>query len=152
MHTHLCYCEFGEVVEAIDGLGADVTTVEAARSNMEVVAALGAGTGRDIGPGVYDVHSPEVPSVAEIAGLLRTARRAVPLERLWANPGCGLKTRGDAEVVAAFAQPGQCRPGGSGAAGVAGRRRGGGVAGWRGGGWDIQPNQYVRSVNRRPGG
>ncbi|GAA5154537.1 5-methyltetrahydropteroyltriglutamate--homocysteine S-methyltransferase [Pseudonocardia eucalypti] len=102
VHTHLCYSEFGEVVDAIDALGADVTTVEAARSKMEVVAALGAGIGRDIGPGVYDVHSPEVPSVEEIAELLRTARREVPLERLWANPDCGLKTRGEAEVVAAL--------------------------------------------------
>jgi 5-methyltetrahydropteroyltriglutamate--homocysteine methyltransferase len=102
VHTHLCYSEFGEVVEAINALDADVTTVEAARSKMEVLAALGAGIPRGLGPGVYDVHSPEVPGVVEITELLVAAQRWVPAERLWANPDCGLKTRGEPEVIASL--------------------------------------------------
>jgi 5-methyltetrahydropteroyltriglutamate--homocysteine methyltransferase len=99
IHTHLCYSEFGEVVGAIDGLDADVTTVEAARSRMEVLDVLGAGVPRGLGPGVYDVHSPEVPSAPEIAGLLRAALDRIGPDRLWANPDCGLKTRGEQETV-----------------------------------------------------
>ena len=100
VHTHLCYSEFGEVVGAIDGLDADVTTVEAARSRMEVLRDLGAGVPRALGPGVYDVHSPEVPSAGTIEVLLRAALDRIGPERLWANPDCGLKTRGEVEVVA----------------------------------------------------
>ncbi|MFD4636070.1 5-methyltetrahydropteroyltriglutamate--homocysteine S-methyltransferase [Lentzea sp. NPDC058436] len=103
IHTHLCYSEFGEVIGAIDGLDADVTTIEAARSKMEVLADLQeAGFSRGVGPGVYDIHSPRVPSVDEAAGLLAEAVRAVPGERLWVNPDCGLKTRGYAEVEPAL--------------------------------------------------
>ncbi|HZZ49650.1 MAG TPA: 5-methyltetrahydropteroyltriglutamate--homocysteine S-methyltransferase [Pseudonocardia sp.] len=102
IHTHLCYSEFGAVIDAIDALDADVTTVEAARSKMEVLAELGAGVTRGLGPGVYDVHSPEVPTAGDIGGLLTAAKRYVPAERLWANPDCGLKTRGEVEVVAAL--------------------------------------------------
>jgi 5-methyltetrahydropteroyltriglutamate--homocysteine methyltransferase len=102
IHTHLCYSEFGEIVDAIDALDADVTTVEAARSKMEVLAALGAGVPRGLGPGVYDVHSPEVPEVVELTGLLLAAQRWVPTERLWANPDCGLKTRGEVEVISSL--------------------------------------------------
>ncbi len=104
VHTHLCYSEFGEVIEAIDGLDADVTTIEAARSRMEVLDDLGAiGFGREVGPGVYDIHSPNVPSVEQLKTLLREALRAVPADRLWVNPDCGLKTRGYAEVDVALA-------------------------------------------------
>ena len=103
IHTHLCYSEFGEVVGAIDGLDADVTTVEAARSRMEVLAELGPGIPRGLGPGVYDVHSPEVPDVDELTGQLRAALRHIGSDRLWANPDCGLKTRGEPETVAALA-------------------------------------------------
>ncbi|GAA1855299.1 5-methyltetrahydropteroyltriglutamate--homocysteine S-methyltransferase [Pseudonocardia ailaonensis] len=99
IHTHLCYSEFGEVVGAIDGLDADVTTVEAARSRMEVLADLGPGVPRALGPGVYDVHSPEVAGVGELVSLLTAARDVIGGERLWANPDCGLKTRGEAETV-----------------------------------------------------
>jgi 5-methyltetrahydropteroyltriglutamate--homocysteine methyltransferase len=99
VHTHLCYSEFNEIVDAIDVLDADVTTVEAARSKMEVLSALGAGIPRGLGPGVYDVHSPEVPDVAALTELLVTAQQWVPAHRLWANPDCGLKTRAEAEVV-----------------------------------------------------
>lgn len=102
VHTHLCYSEFGEVVGAIDALDADVTTVEAARSRMEVLADLGAGVPRGLGPGVYDVHSPQVPAVTEIADLLDAAERFVDRDRLWVNPDCGLKTRGEPETVAAL--------------------------------------------------
>nr|WP_225955061.1 5-methyltetrahydropteroyltriglutamate--homocysteine S-methyltransferase [Kibdelosporangium phytohabitans] len=99
IHTHLCYSEFGDVIEAIHGLDADVTTIEAARSKMEVLADLASiGYSRGVGPGIYDIHSPRVPSTDEMAELLTEAVRAVPAERVWSNPDCGLKTRGYAEV------------------------------------------------------
>ena len=99
IHTHLCYSEFGDVIDAIDGLDADVTTIEAARSRMEILADLQRiGYSRGVGPGVYDIHSPRVPTRDEITALIAEARRAVPDDRLWINPDCGLKTRGYAEV------------------------------------------------------
>ncbi|KAA0024255.1 5-methyltetrahydropteroyltriglutamate--homocysteine S-methyltransferase [Antrihabitans cavernicola] len=103
IHTHLCYSEFGEVIGAIAGLDADVTSIEAARSHMEVLDDLNAvGFDLGVGPGVYDIHSPRVPSVEEIVASLRSALEAVPVERLWVNPDCGLKTRGTAEVEASL--------------------------------------------------
>ncbi|MEC5201170.1 5-methyltetrahydropteroyltriglutamate--homocysteine methyltransferase [Arthrobacter sp. PL16] len=100
IHTHLCYSEFGEVISAIDGLDADVTSIEAARSRLEVVEDLaGFGYSRGIGPGVYDIHSPRVPSEQEITALIRTALAALPAQQLWINPDCGLKTRGYEETV-----------------------------------------------------
>ncbi|MGW5384634.1 5-methyltetrahydropteroyltriglutamate--homocysteine S-methyltransferase [Nocardia sp. NPDC003963] len=103
IHTHLCYSEFGEVIEAIAGLDADVTSIEAARSHMEVLDDLNAsGFDAGVGPGVYDIHSPRVPGVEEITAALRAALKAVPAERLWVNPDCGLKTRGPAEVAASL--------------------------------------------------
>ncbi|MFC0110235.1 5-methyltetrahydropteroyltriglutamate--homocysteine S-methyltransferase [Kibdelosporangium aridum] len=103
IHTHLCYSEFGDVIEAIDGLEADVTTIEAARSKMEVLEDLAAvGYSRGVGPGVYDIHSPRVPSAEEMTELLHAAVRAVPAKRVWANPDCGLKTRGYGEVEPAL--------------------------------------------------
>lgn len=103
VHTHLCYSEFGEVIDAIAGLDADVTSIEAARSRMEVLDDLNAaGFDLGVGPGVYDIHSPRVPSVEEITTSLRAALKAVPAERLWVNPDCGLKTRGQAEVTASL--------------------------------------------------
>ncbi|MBF6436193.1 5-methyltetrahydropteroyltriglutamate--homocysteine S-methyltransferase [Nocardia cyriacigeorgica] len=103
IHTHLCYSEFGEVIDAIAGLDADVTSIEAARSRMEVLDDLNAaGFDLRVGPGVYDIHSPRVPSVEEITASLRAALKAVPAERLWVNPDCGLKTRGTAEVEASL--------------------------------------------------
>nr|WP_206038319.1 5-methyltetrahydropteroyltriglutamate--homocysteine S-methyltransferase [Rhodococcus sp. HNM0569] len=99
IHTHLCYSEFGEVIDAIAGLDADVTSIEAARSHMEVLGDLNAvGFELGVGPGVYDIHSPRVPAVDEVVGSLDEALRAVPSERLWVNPDCGLKTRGRDEV------------------------------------------------------
>lgn len=83
IHTHLCYSEFGEVIGAIAGLDADVTSIEAARSHMEVLDDLNAvGFDLGVGPGVYDIHSPRVPSVEEIVTSLRSALEAVPVERL----------------------------------------------------------------------
>jgi 5-methyltetrahydropteroyltriglutamate--homocysteine methyltransferase len=103
IHTHMCYSEFGEVLLAIDALDADVTSIEAARSKMEVLTDLNAGGfARGVGPGVYDIHSPRVPSASEVASLLRTAAGAVPASRVWVNPDCGLKTRGYAEVEPAL--------------------------------------------------
>ncbi|RNL85293.1 5-methyltetrahydropteroyltriglutamate--homocysteine S-methyltransferase [Halostreptopolyspora alba] len=103
IHTHLCYSEFGDVIDAIVALDADVTSIEAARSRMEVLDDLnGVGFARGVGPGVYDIHSPRVPDPDEVADLVRAALRAVPAERLWVNPDCGLKTRGYEEVEAAL--------------------------------------------------
>jgi 5-methyltetrahydropteroyltriglutamate--homocysteine methyltransferase len=103
IHTHLCYSEFGEVINAIDGLGADVTTIEAARSKMEILDDLRtSGFGRGVGPGVYDIHSPRVPDEDEVTTLLTEAACAVPGDRLWVNPDCGLKTRGYTEVEPAL--------------------------------------------------
>ena len=95
IHTHMCYAEFGEIMTAIDDLDADVISLEAARSHMQVAHELaGAGYPREVGPGVYDIHSPRVPSTEEAAALLRRGLAAIPAERLWVNPDCGLKTRG----------------------------------------------------------
>ncbi|MDP9983071.1 5-methyltetrahydropteroyltriglutamate--homocysteine methyltransferase [Pseudarthrobacter oxydans] len=99
VHTHLCYSEFGAIIDAIDGLDADVTSIEAARSRMEVVHDLEShGFGRGVGPGVYDIHSPRVPGEQEVTELLSTAVKHVPSRQLWVNPDCGLKTRGYAET------------------------------------------------------
>ena len=103
IHTHLCYSEFGEVIGAIADLDADVTSIEAARSHMEVLGDLtAAGFANSVGPGVYDIHSPRVPGVDEMATSLREALESVPAERLWVNPDCGLKTRTTDEVTAAL--------------------------------------------------
>jgi 5-methyltetrahydropteroyltriglutamate--homocysteine methyltransferase len=103
IHTHLCYSEFGEVIGAIADLDADVTSLEAARSHMEVLDDLNSvGFANSVGPGVYDIHSPRVPGANEIAESLRAALRAVPPQRLWVNPDCGLKTRNVDEVTASL--------------------------------------------------
>ncbi|MEU4266609.1 5-methyltetrahydropteroyltriglutamate--homocysteine S-methyltransferase [Streptomyces sp. NPDC026092] len=103
IHTHMCYAEFGDIVQAIDDLDADVISLEAARSHMQVARELAAhGYPREAGPGVYDIHSPRVPSAEEAADLLRTGLKAIPAERLWVNPDCGLKTRGWPETRASL--------------------------------------------------
>jgi 5-methyltetrahydropteroyltriglutamate--homocysteine methyltransferase len=103
VHTHLCYSEFGEIIDAIDGLNADVTSIEAARSRMEVLPAIrNHGYERQIGPGVWDIHSPRVPSTAEITELLSLAKASIPGKQLWVNPDCGLKTRAYAETNASL--------------------------------------------------
>lgn len=103
VHTHLCYSEFDVVIDAIAALDADVTSIEAARSRGAVITdAAEAGFAHDIGPGVYDIHSPRVPTTDEIEELLDRAVAALPVRRLWVNPDCGLKTRGYPETVAAL--------------------------------------------------
>lgn len=103
IHTHLCYSEFGEVIGAIADLDADVTSIEAARSAMEILDDLNAvGFSNGVGPGVYDIHSPRVPGTAEIERSLRAALKAVGPQRLWVNPDCGLKTRTPGEVIASL--------------------------------------------------
>jgi 5-methyltetrahydropteroyltriglutamate--homocysteine methyltransferase len=104
VHTHMCYAEFGDVLQAIIDMDADVISLEAARSKMAIVADLGrASYPNEVGPGVWDIHSPRVPSIEEITGHLRVATAAFPAQRLWVNPDCGLKTRGYAEVRATLA-------------------------------------------------
>jgi 5-methyltetrahydropteroyltriglutamate--homocysteine methyltransferase len=103
IHTHLCYSEFGVVIDAIRNLDADVTSIEAARSRMEVIADIRkSGFDHGIGPGIYDIHSPRVPTVAEVIKLLDTALASIPARQLWVNPDCGLKTRGYAETRASL--------------------------------------------------
>jgi 5-methyltetrahydropteroyltriglutamate--homocysteine methyltransferase len=104
VHTHMCYAEFGDVLDAIIATDADVISLEAARSDMAIVRGLAAaGYPREVGPGVWDIHSPRVPSGNEMAGLLRRALAALPAQRLWVNPDCGLKTRGYDEVMPSLA-------------------------------------------------
>ena len=102
IHTHLCYSEFGQIIDAVAGLDADVTSIEAARSRMELLEDIDEKFHSEIGPGIYDIHSPRIPSVAEMAELIRAALKNVPVERLWVNPDCGLKTRGYEETEASL--------------------------------------------------
>ncbi|MFE9329465.1 5-methyltetrahydropteroyltriglutamate--homocysteine S-methyltransferase [Streptomyces sp. NPDC006925] len=103
IHTHMCYAEFGDIVQAIDDLDADVISLEAARSHMQVAHELAEhGYPREAGPGVYDIHSPRVPGAEEATALLRRGLEAIPPERLWVNPDCGLKTRGWPETRASL--------------------------------------------------
>ncbi len=111
IHTHMCYSEFNDILPAIAAMDADVITIETSRSDMELLQAFGAsasgGAGdfkypNEIGPGVYDIHSPRVPSVHEMAALLEKAAEVVSVENLWVNPDCGLKTRGWPETEAAL--------------------------------------------------
>jgi 5-methyltetrahydropteroyltriglutamate--homocysteine methyltransferase len=103
IHTHMCYAEFGDILEAIIDLDTDVISMEAARSHMSVAADLAAVSfPSGVGPGVYDIHSPRVPDVEEVIRLLRTALGHLPAGRLWVNPDCGLKTRTEDEVIRAL--------------------------------------------------
>ena len=103
IHTHMCYCEFNDVMAAIAALDADVISMEASRSQMELLDAfVGFRYPADIGPGVWDIHSPRVPSVGEMEALLRRALAVLPVEQVWVNPDCGLKTRAWAEVAPAL--------------------------------------------------
>ncbi|PIO96745.1 5-methyltetrahydropteroyltriglutamate--homocysteine S-methyltransferase [Pleomorphomonas carboxyditropha] len=104
IHTHMCYSEFNDIIASIAAMDADVISIECSRSKMELLTAFADfHYPNDIGPGVYDIHSPRVPSVEEMAGLIRTALGHLPAERIWINPDCGLKTRGWPEVQAALA-------------------------------------------------
>lgn len=104
IHTHMCYSEFNDIIEDIAAMDADVITIETSRSQMELLDAF-AGDFKypnDIGPGVYDIHSPRVPSTEEMVELLNKAKAVVPAEQLWVNPDCGLKTRAWPETKAAL--------------------------------------------------
>lgn len=104
IHTHMCYSEFNGILDSIADMDADVITIETSRSDMELLEAFsGYAYPNAIGPGVYDIHSPRIPEVAEVLRLLRKAARVIPVERLWVNPDCGLKTRGWPETQAALA-------------------------------------------------
>lgn len=104
IHTHMCYCEFNDIMDSIAALDADVITIETSRSDMELLESFeDFSYPNEIGPGVYDIHSPNVPSVEWIEALLRKAAQRIPAERLWVNPDCGLKTRGWPETRQALA-------------------------------------------------
>jgi 5-methyltetrahydropteroyltriglutamate--homocysteine methyltransferase len=103
IHTHMCYSEFNDVIQAIAAMDADVITIETSRSDMELLHAFEAfDYPNDIGPGVYDIHSPRVPATEQMLRLLTLAAARIPCERLWVNPDCGLKTRAWPETEAAL--------------------------------------------------
>jgi 5-methyltetrahydropteroyltriglutamate--homocysteine methyltransferase len=104
IHTHMCYSEFNDIIEAIAAMDADVISIETARSDMELLEAFAVfDYPNEIGPGVWDIHSPRVPDAQEMAALLQRATNRIPRRRLWLNPDCGCKTRGWAEVKPAMA-------------------------------------------------
>ena len=103
IHTHMCYSEFNDIIHNIADMDADVITIETSRSQMELLDAFATfAYPNDIGPGVYDIHSPRVPTKEEMVTLIEKALHAIPAERLWVNPDCGLKTRGWEETKAAL--------------------------------------------------
>jgi 5-methyltetrahydropteroyltriglutamate--homocysteine methyltransferase len=103
IHTHMCYAEFGDILEAIAAMDADVISIETSRSKMELLTDFGHFKyPNEVGPGVYDIHSPRVPTTEEMDELLDRAMMVLPRDRLWVNPDCGLKTRGWPEVKAAL--------------------------------------------------
>ncbi|MBR5976160.1 MAG: 5-methyltetrahydropteroyltriglutamate--homocysteine S-methyltransferase [Clostridiales bacterium] len=100
IHTHMCYSEFTDIIPAIDSMDADVITFEASRSDLQILDALKENHFKtEVGPGVYDIHSPRVPSVEELVGQLSKIREKTEDKKLWVNPDCGLKTRGEEETV-----------------------------------------------------
>lgn len=100
IHTHMCYSEFSDIIEDIDQMDADVITFEASRSDLSIVDVLRESQFKtQVGPGVYDIHSPRIPSVSEIKAVLTHVLEKMPWEKVWVNPDCGLKTRGNKEVV-----------------------------------------------------
>ncbi|MGO3842012.1 MAG: 5-methyltetrahydropteroyltriglutamate--homocysteine S-methyltransferase, partial [Alcaligenes pakistanensis] len=103
IHTHMCYSEFNDIIASIAGMDADVITIETSRSDMELLEAFeNFQYPNEIGPGVYDIHSPNIPTEQHIVDLMKKAAERVPAERLWVNPDCGLKTRQWAEVIPAL--------------------------------------------------
>jgi 5-methyltetrahydropteroyltriglutamate--homocysteine methyltransferase len=103
IHTHMCYSEFNDIMEAVAAMDADVISIETSRSQMELLDAFV--TFRypnEIGPGVYDIHSPRIPSASDMGALLDKARGVLKAEQIWVNPDCGLKTRGWPEVEQAL--------------------------------------------------
>lgn len=105
IHTHMCYSEFNDIIESIADMDADVITIETSRSDMELLEAFKRFKyPNSIGPGVYDIHSPNIPSVQHVIGLMEKAGERIPRQRLWVNPDCGLKTRRWEEVIPALQQ------------------------------------------------
>ena len=103
IHTHMCYSEFEDIIPEIDAMDADVITFEASRSKLTILDSLMEHHFEtEVGPGVYDIHSPRVPSVEEMEAALRLMLDRIPTEHMWVNPDCGLKTRGEAETVASL--------------------------------------------------
>ncbi|WP_024929222.1 5-methyltetrahydropteroyltriglutamate--homocysteine S-methyltransferase [Methylophilus sp. OH31] len=103
IHTHMCYSEFNDIIASIADMDADVITIETSRSDMELLDAFDDfNYPNEIGPGVYDIHSPNIPTQAHIVQLMQKAAERIPAERLWVNPDCGLKTRQWAEVLPAL--------------------------------------------------
>ncbi len=103
IHTHMCYSEFNDIIDAVADMDADVITIETSRSDMELLDAfVNFKYPNEIGPGVYDIHSPRVPDTQEMMRLMRKARDVLPPEHLWVNPDCGLKTRNWPEVEQAL--------------------------------------------------
>lgn len=103
IHTHMCYSEFNDIIDSIAHMDADVITIETSRSDMELLSAFDDfNYPNEIGPGVYDIHSPNIPSTEAIVSLMQKAAAKLPAERLWINPDCGLKTRGWQEVLPAL--------------------------------------------------
>lgn len=104
LHTHMCYCDFHDIIDRIADMDADVISLEASRSRMELLDVFATRAyPNEVGPGIYDIHSPRVPSVEEMEDLLRRAVKALPASRVWVNPDCGLKTRDWPETRAALA-------------------------------------------------
>lgn len=105
IHTHMCYSEFNDIIESIAAMDADVITIETSRSQMELLHAFADFKyPNEIGPGVYDIHSPRVPSKVEMMALIEKAKTVIPSQQLWINPDCGLKTRGWDETKAALSE------------------------------------------------
>lgn len=103
IHTHMCYSEFTDIIPAIDNMDADVISFEASRSNLEILDELQAKHFQtEVGPGVYDIHSPRVPSIEEIKNAIHKILQKVPEHKVWINPDCGLKTRGERETKASL--------------------------------------------------
>ncbi|WP_175962283.1 5-methyltetrahydropteroyltriglutamate--homocysteine S-methyltransferase [Burkholderia pyrrocinia] len=103
IHTHMCYSEFNDIIASIADMDADVITIETSRSDMELLDAFDSFRyPNEIGPGVYDIHSPNIPTQDHIVGLMKKAAERIPAERLWVNPDCGLKTRQWTEVIPAL--------------------------------------------------
>ncbi len=103
IHTHMCYSEFSDIIREIDDMDADVITFEAARSDLAIIQTLTEyGFKTEVGPGVYDIHSPRIPGINEIKASILKMLVSIPREKLWVNPDCGLKTRGNAETAASL--------------------------------------------------
>lgn len=104
IHTHMCYSEFNDIIHTIEAMDADVITIETAKSGNRLLQIFkSSGYSKEIGPGVYDIHSPRIPSVEEIETQIKLLLKVLPKEQLWINPDCGLKTRKWEEVTPALA-------------------------------------------------